>query len=180
MGRCLQVMMDCMCEAGDESKSVCWDRSWSISEKLKSTQRWMTRRWIGTFNQDKSTCPGRDVLNDPEKVKDPVSFITAILSLKYKCPITKTVAKAKHGKSVEEFKESCQREAGCLLCCIRWSPLANFVGETPINPCGSGKPCLPENTFVFPGCCDPVGHACFYFWLLLILVCRNLSRLLAM
>eukprot|EP00913_Durusdinium_trenchii_P008444 g7929.t1 len=27
---------------------------------------------------------GRDVLNDPEKVKDPVSFITAILSLKYK------------------------------------------------------------------------------------------------
>lgn len=27
---------------------------------------------------------GRDVLNDPEKVKDPVSFITAILNLKYK------------------------------------------------------------------------------------------------
>jgi len=27
---------------------------------------------------------GRDILNDPEKVKDPVSFISAILSLKYK------------------------------------------------------------------------------------------------
>ena len=25
------------------------------------------------------------MLNDPEKVKDPVSFITAILNLKYKC-----------------------------------------------------------------------------------------------
>lgn len=40
----LQVMMDCMCEAG------------------------------------------REVLNDPEKVKDPMSFITAILSLKQKSP----------------------------------------------------------------------------------------------
>ena len=29
---------------------------------------------------------GREVLNDPEKVKDPVSFITAILSLKQKSP----------------------------------------------------------------------------------------------
>ena len=43
-GPVLQVMMDCMCEAG------------------------------------------REVLKDPEKVKDPVSFITAILSLKQKSP----------------------------------------------------------------------------------------------
>ena len=31
--------------------------------------------------------PGREVLSDPEKVKDPVSFINAILTLKYKCPV---------------------------------------------------------------------------------------------
>ncbi|CAL1143482.1 unnamed protein product, partial [Cladocopium goreaui] len=39
---------------------------------------------LGQVMMDCMCEAGRDVLNDPEKVKDPVSFITAILNLKYK------------------------------------------------------------------------------------------------
>ena len=47
----------------------------SVSQTLKEMQEVM----IDCICQS-----GRDILNDPEKVKDPVSFIMAIIALKYK------------------------------------------------------------------------------------------------
>ncbi|CAE8590926.1 unnamed protein product, partial [Polarella glacialis] len=46
-----------------------------VPQTLKEVQKVM---------MDRICEAGRDILNDPEKVKDPVSFISAILSLKHK------------------------------------------------------------------------------------------------
>merc|ERR1719281_1371163 len=55
------------------------DRMYSLFSRVPQTLKEVQRVMIDCICET-----GRDILNDPEKVKDPVSFISAILNLKHK------------------------------------------------------------------------------------------------
>lgn len=66
-----------------------------ISMRWSTWNSWFNPRGVHLINSlhllPLVAFPGRDVLNDPDKVKDPVSFITAILQLKNKCAVPTVV-----------------------------------------------------------------------------------------